>query len=182
MNDTSDFQVYRVREDHPQGPKSLRKMRTGVVELPTRAVASQAANHRDLQSLVGVETAAPLSHVLDQLAQPVTHNGHRSRGLQPLVGADSLLAMHLLRGEFSLHGFRNRDLREPLFGQKSDPADIRRDSGKVSRLLRLFRDHGLIDRVQGTHRYPLTAHARRTLPGLLAIRNTNTKRFSELVV
>ncbi len=69
--------------------------------------------------------------------------------------------------------------------QKSDPADIRRDSGKVSRLLRLlrlFRDHGLIDRVQGTHRNPLTAHARRTLPGLLAIRNTNTRRFSELVV
>ncbi len=182
INDTSDFKVHRASEDDPQGPKSLRKMRKGVVELPARAAASQAANNRYLESLAGVETAAPLSQVLDQLAKPVTHNGHRSRGLQPLVGADAQLAQHLLRGEFSLHGFRNRDLREPLFGQKSDPADIRRDSGKVSRLLRLFRDHGLIYRVKGTHRYQLTAHARRTLPGLLAIRNTNTQRLNELVV
>ena len=182
INDTSDFKVHRASEDDPQGPKSLRKMRKGVVELPARAAASQAANNRYLESLAGVETAAPLSQVLDQLAKPVTPNGHRSRGLQLLVGADAQLAQHLLRGEFSLHGFRHRDLREPLFGAKSDPADIRRDSGKVSRLLRLFRDHGLIDRVKGTHRDQLTAHARRPLPGLLAIRNTNTHRLNELVV
>ena len=182
INDISDFKVHRASEDDPQGSQSLRKMRKGVVELPARTAASQAANNCYLESLAGVETAAPLSQVLDQLAQPVTHNGHRSRGLRPLTGADAQLAQHLLRGEFSRHGFRNRDLREPLFGPKSDPADIRRDSAKVSRLLRLFRDHSLIDRVKATHRDQLPAPARRTLPGLLAIRNTNKQRLNELVV
>ena len=36
INDTSDFKVHLASEDDPQGPKSLRKMCTGVVELPAR--------------------------------------------------------------------------------------------------------------------------------------------------
>ncbi len=179
INDPGDFQVYRASETDPDGPKSLRKMRKGVVELPARAKASQASNRRYLESLAAVDSTTPLSQVLEPLSQPVVSRGHRSRGLHPLVGEDARLAECLLRGEFAIHGFRNRQVRVLLFGESHDPAQTRRDPAKTGRLLR---DHKLIYRVQGTHRYQLTAQGRRTLPGLLSIRTTNTKNLRELAV
>lgn len=182
INDPGDFQVYRASETDPDGPKSRRKMRRGVVELPARAQASQAANRRYLESLAAVDSATPLVRILEPLSKPVVKNGHRSRGLHPLVGEDARLAECLLRGEFALHGFRNRQVRVLLFGETKDPAQTRRDSAKTTRLLRLFRDHQLIYRIKGTHRYQLTAQARRSLPGLLSIRNTNTEKLREMAM
>ncbi|MCA9069506.1 MAG: hypothetical protein KDA84_11305 [Planctomycetaceae bacterium] len=182
INAPGDFQVYRASEADPDGPKSRRKMRRGVVELPARAKASQAANRRYLESLAAVDSATPLARILEPLSKPVVTNGHRSRGLHPLVGNDARLAECLLKGEFALHGFRNRQLRVLLFGESDDPAQVRRDSAKTGRLLRLFRDHNLIYRVKGTHRYQLSARGRRTLPNLLAIRTTNAKKLHELAI
>lgn len=182
INDPGDFQVYRASESDPDGPKSLRKMRKGVVELPARAKASQAANRRYLESLAAVDSKTPLGKILEPLSRPVVNNGHRSRGLHPLVGEDARLAECLLRGEFAIHGFRNRQVRVLLFGETDDPTQTRRDSAKTGRLLRLFRDHNLIYRVKGTHRYQLTAEARRILPGLLSIKTTNTEKLRELAM
>jgi hypothetical protein len=182
INDPTPFQVYRASETDPDGQKSLRKMRKGVVELPARAKASQAANRRYLESLAAVDSTTPLGQILEPLSKPVVTNGHRSRGLSPLVGEDARLAQCLLRGEFALQGFRNRQVRVVLFGATDDPQKARRDSAKTGRLLRLFRDHNLIYRVQGTHRYHLTALARRTLPSLLNLRTTNAEKLRELAM
>jgi hypothetical protein len=182
INDPGDFQVHRASETNPEGPKSRRKMRRGVVELPARAQVSQAANRRYLESLAAVDSPTPLSRVLERLSKPVVTNGHRSRGLSPLVGEDARLAECVLRGEFSLKGFRNRQVRILLFGETHDPAQARRDSAKTGRLLRLFRDHRLIDRVKGTHRYQLTAFGRRTLPNFLTIRTTNAEKLRTLAM
>lgn len=182
INDPGDFQVYRASESDPLGPKSRRKMRKGVVELPARAQVSQAANRRYLEALAAVDSTTPLGRILDPLSKPVVSNGHRSRGLHPLVGDDACLAECLLKGEFALQGFRNRQVRVLLFGTTNDPAQLRRDSAKTGRLLRLFRDHHLIYRVQGTHRYHLTAYGRRTLPSLLSLRTTNAEKLRELAM
>ncbi len=69
-----------------------------------------------------------------------------------------------------------------LFGESADPAERRRNSAKTGRLLRLFKDHNLLYRVKGTHRYQLTAHGHRTLPGLVSIRNTNTQKLQEIAL
>ena len=182
INNPGEFQVYRASEADPEGPKSLRKMRKGVVELPARSKVSQSANGRYLDALAEVESDKPLHRVLDKLSQAVIKNGHRSRGLHPLVGTDAALAVELLRGEFSINGFRNKDVRVLLFGESADPAERRRNSAKTGRLLRLFKDHNLLYRVKGTHRYQLTAHGHRTLPGLVSIRNTNTQKLQEIAL
>jgi hypothetical protein len=180
INDARDLRVHRASETDPHGPKSLRVLRKGVVDLPRRAEISQASNRRYLEALAAVESDAPLAKPLDAVAQPVTTAGHRSRGLHPLVGDDAHLAEILLRGEFAINGFRNRDVRPLLFGHTTDAAQARRQSGKVGRLLRLFRDHGLIHRVQGTHRYQLTAEGRRTLPAFLAARQAKITKLQQL--
>lgn len=86
----------------------------------------------------------------------------------------------VLRGEFAVNGFRNRDVRERLFGVTTCQREQRRQSGKVSRMLRLFREHGLIRKVKGTHHYHLTAHGRRTLPAFIAARNANTQKLNNI--
>jgi hypothetical protein len=57
INDARDLRVYRASETDPHGPKTLRILRKGVVDLPRRADISQAANERYLESLAAVETS-----------------------------------------------------------------------------------------------------------------------------
>jgi hypothetical protein len=179
INDARDMRVYRTSENDPSGPKKLQRLRKGVVDLPRRAEISQAANKRYLEALAAVETPTLLRDVLDRLAQPIKHDGRRSRGLQPLSGRDADLVAFLMRGEFTINGFRNRDLRHALFGPTDDPAQIPRQSASSGRLLRLFREHKLIYRVKGTHRYQLSAEGRRQLPVLLAVRQASTRQLQQ---
>jgi hypothetical protein len=86
----------------------------------------------------------------------------------------------LLRGEFTLNGFRNRDLRKLLFGETDDARTSRRQSAQIGRLLRLFREHGLIYKVRGIHRYQVSAQGRRVLPTVVAARHANTQKLQQL--
>jgi hypothetical protein len=45
------------------------------------------------------------------------HNGRRVRALNPHAPADAALLTAISRGEFTLNGFRNRDLRTLLFNK-----------------------------------------------------------------
>lgn len=179
INSTRDFRVHRASETDPHGPKKLRTLRKGVVDLPCRANISQAANQRYLESLAAVDAPIPLSQTIERLAQPVKRDDGRARGLHPLTGMDATLVEHMLRGEFAINGFRNRDLRALLFSNGTKQENLRR-SAQVGRLLRIFRLHGLIRRVKGTHRYHLTAVGRRILPTLHTVRFTNIEKLRQL--
>lgn len=177
INDARDLRVHRASETDPNGPKSLRQLRKGVVDLPRRAEISEAANQRYLAALGEVTAQVPLKTALEKVSAAVQRRGHRSRGLHPLVGNDAKLAEQMLRGEYCINGFRNRDLREALFGNAEDAQVIRRQSAQVGRLLRMYCDHRLIYRVKGTHRYRLSAKGRRTLPAFVAARNASTEQL-----
>lgn len=128
-----------------------------------------------------MDAGTPLGEVTDKLALPVISRGHRSRGLHPLAGIDADLVGVLLKGEFLIRGFRNREVRELLFGVTDDPVECRRRSGRVTRLLRLFADHGLIHKIAKTHRYQLTAEGRRLLPTFINARAASTQKRASLV-
>lgn len=180
INDARDLSVYRASEADPQGKKTWRRLRHGVVDLPRRAEISQAANTRYLTALAAVDAETPLGKAADALNRPVVRTTRRFRGLNPLSGRDADLAQCLLRGEFALNGFRNGDIRRLLCPKNHDAQELRRQSAQVSRWLRLFREHGLIYKVKGTHRYQLTAEGRRTLPAFIAARNASAKQLNQL--
>lgn len=85
------------------------------------------------------------------------------------------------RGEFSLNGFRNRDLRLLLFtdAEASKPKQ-RRHAAAVSRQLALLRAHRLINKVAGTHRYHLSRQGRIIVTALIAARNVGTEQLTKL--
>jgi hypothetical protein len=180
INHARDMRVYRASETNPSGPKSWRILRKGVADLPRRAQISQAANIRYLAALEAVDAKTPLGQVADAVARAVTWQGCRARGLSPFTGDDARLAATLLRGEFTINGFRNRDLRQLLFPEAKTGPELRRTSSKVTRWLRLFRAHGLIQKVKGTHRYQLTADGRRKLPAFIAARNASAEELTKI--
>lgn len=180
IQDARDLKVYRASETDPDGEKSWRIMRKAVADLPRRAQVSQGANTRYLKALAAVDATTPLGRIADAVGQPVLRDGRRFRGLQPLSGPDADVAKILLRGEFTIHGFRNRDIRQLLHPGPCSDEQRRRQAGQVTRLLRLFREHRLIYKIKGTHRYQLTAHGHRTLPAFLAARNANAEQLNQL--
>ena len=89
-------------------------------------------------------------------------------------------SISFVRGEFTLNGFRNRDIRERLHPGRPSNVEQKRQSSQISRLLRLFREHGLILKHKGTHRYQLTSQGRRILPAFIAARHANTEKLNRL--
>ena len=97
-----------------------------------------------------------------------------------LAPDDHALLAAVIRGEFALNGFRNRDLRPLLFGDgEFPPAEIKRQSSKITRLLRA---HGLIQKVPKTHRHTLTDNGRQTITALQTAQRASPQQLHKLAV
>jgi hypothetical protein len=128
INDVSGFKTFRVPPDKPAAEPSWQQMRKGVADLHRRTETSQGANERYLRALASVEDTTPLGTQAARLCQPVRHNGRQVRTLNPYAPGDSKLLDAISRGEFTINGFRNRDLRQLLFTDAAEPDDMRRRS------------------------------------------------------
>ena len=185
INDARDLRVYRHKEGeaHPDTTaKQWRTLRKGVADVGRRAELSQQANARYLDALAAVDDATPVGTLVAPLCRRVRWKGRPARGLNPLAGEDAALLRAINRGEFAMTGFRNRDLRACLFGAAAatDPAVRRRQSGQVTRRIRLLRAHGLVKKVSGTHRYQVSAKGRVIIAALLTAQAANTRRLLEV--
>ena len=181
LNDVSDMKVFRRAEGEKSGPRQWRPLRKGVADIKRRARISQAANERYLDALAGVHADQPLGALTKGICQPTQLNGKRVRALQPWSPGDAELLSAVARPEFAINGFRNRDLREVLFGSRPASAEeSRRQSAKVTRQLRMLRAHGLVLKVARTHRYQLTAGGRTILAALQAARQANAEQLAKL--
>jgi DNA-binding HxlR family transcriptional regulator len=78
-----------------------------------------------------------------------------------------------------INGLRNRDLQRLLWSTAPlDPKEKRRRSAAVSRKLRLLVAHGLIHKVQKTHRYQVSANGRSAIQAILSIQQTSMAALS----
>jgi hypothetical protein len=181
INDVDDFKTFRAPENKPNAAPSWQRMRKGVADLHRRAEVSQAANDRYLEALASVEDTTSLGELAARLCRPARHNGRRVRALNPHAPADAALLTAISRGEFTLNGFRNRDLRTLLFSKvPASKSERQRQAAAVSRKLLLLRAHHLIRKVPRTHRYLLTKAGRIAITALIAARNANTQELTRL--
>lgn len=149
-----------------------------MADLHRQADISQRANERLAESLATVADPTPLGKLLAPLGRPVIRDGYRARALNPLTGGDGELLRTIAGGAFLVQGFRNRDVRLALYGAAADAAAQRRQSAAVTRRLRLLRAHGLIIKVQKTHRYQVSAQGRRILTALLSAHAADARRLA----
>lgn len=187
MNNEADFKVYRPKEGDSEGPLDWRSLRKGVADLYRRAQVCQAANNRYLDALTSVDDSTTLEELLATITSRTTWNGKPVRALRPFEPDDARLLQAVSRGEFTINGFRNRDLQQLLFRttQQLTPKDAnkeanieaRRRSAKVTRLLRMLRAHGLITKVPSTHRYQVTSLGRQIITAVLTARQTSVRQL-----
>ena len=138
-------------------------MAKGVANLYRYAEVSLAANARYLQALADVQDPAAAQQHLGKMGNPIRRNGRSYRGLNPIAKLDVQLFAAVLRAEHFIMGFRNRDIRRQLFPKTKDSVTIRRQSSRVSRLLKLLNIHQLIAKIPRSRRWRITLKAQRLL-------------------
>jgi hypothetical protein len=175
IGDPSDFKVFRTRQNDPDGTPEWLPLRKGVADLHRRAEVSHRSNNIYLNALAAVGDSSPCSRLFDSVSRPVTDQGRRVRALRLADPDDILLLQAIARGEFAISGFRNADIRRRLYPTATNlhPLEQRRLSSKVTRLLRLLRAHGLIQKIQKTSRYRLTTLGHTLTAALFATRNAD---------
>ena len=80
----------------------------------------------------------------------------RVNGFNPAASGDIVLFAAVLRGQHTLRGFRNSDIRQHLFGSAKTTADRHRHRATVSHLLKRLHLHGLIAKIPRTRRWRVT--------------------------
>jgi hypothetical protein len=184
INNPRGFVVYRTAENDPQGELDWRALRRSVADLHRRAQVSQAANERYLEALAGVAETRTVKDLVEPLCRRVTEPGKNAvrkvRALNPFAAADADLLTAISDPKWMVNGLRNRDLVQALYTKPTeDPLEKRRRSARVTRLLRLVRAHGLLQKVPRTHRYQVSVEARTKILALLAARNANPDELTK---
>lgn len=181
MNNPSDFKVLRKKHGQSKGKARWRPLRRGVADVHRRAQVSQASNQRYLDALAATDTSTPLGERIRDICKPTTYRNKPVRALRPWADPDLALLRAINRGEFSVNGFRNRDLQSLLFDQAAgSDQEKRRRSARLSRLLRMLRAHHLIQKVSRTHRYVLTYRGREIISAVVASHQITLEQLNKL--
>jgi hypothetical protein len=161
-NDVGFFKHHRQVEQ--RDGKTIWKnapVRKTIYSLPVLTELMGAANQRYIDFLSSLEDPSAGFKHLDKLGE-TTHEKERSyRGFNLFDREDLKLFEIIARGEFLISGFQNRNLRDFMPGY---------NSGKVSRLIRCLRAHGLLKKVRNTYKYYLTKLGQKIVLAALKVR------------
>jgi hypothetical protein len=179
INNVRRFKVRRMTER--KGIRRMRwiPMRLGLADLERRVEVSRAANERYLEALAVVDVPAPVAKLLDAVSRRVVKKNRPYRALRPISPEQATIFRAALSGEFLIRGFTNKEFRKAM-GQ-TEPADrqeLRRQSGRATRLLSLLRAHGLIYKVSRTRYYRATKHGQQVMSAALKVRAANVAKLA----
>jgi len=179
INNPRRFRVRRPATRRGRCRMCWTPMRKGLADIARRVDICRAANERYLEALAVVGQPQPVRQTFDPVSRRILHHGRPYRPLRPLTPEDTDLFRVVLRGEFLIQGFRNADLRRWLAPPAdSDAQHRRRTSGRITRLLRLLRAHGLIRKVSRTRYYRVTAKGHRVMTTALQLREIDLQRLA----
>jgi len=173
INNPRRFKVYRETIRNGERVHAWIPMRKGVADIYRRIEVSRAANSRYLEALSILGDEQPSHRLLDPVSRPIYRNGRRYRGLRPIAPEEATFFEALLHGEFHIRGFRNADLRKLLFPSTKTKKEERSATGRITRLIRLLRAHGLLRKVPKTHLYRLTLKGHRVMGTSLIFRQAD---------
>ncbi len=178
INNAHRFQCLRMTVR--KGVRGLRwiPMRQAVADLGRRVEISRAANERYLEALAIVTVPSPARVLLDGVSRPVIKDERPYRALRPVSPSDAVVFAAVLKGQFLLKGFTQRDVREQIEpGPFRDPDERRRASGRTTRRLRLLRAHGLIRKIGGTRYYRVTPKGQKVMSAALKLRDADVTKL-----
>jgi len=90
---------------------------------------------------------------LEKVTSSKAENNRSYKGFNFFNKDDLAILMAIVRGEFNINGFRNKNLQKLL----------NFNSSKVSRLIKRLRVHGLIKKANASYKYYLTKIGKETI-------------------
>ena len=164
INSAKEFWVYRTQH-HRDGTSSVGyyPMTKSVASLVDYQAQALACNRRYLDALAVVDDPAPAYQELRQLTEPKVVEGRSYAGFNPARRQDVRLFEVVLDGDHIARGFRNGDIREPLFGHPKPLVLQRRTSAAVGRLLKRLHVRHLVAKIPRTRRWRVTERGRHLL-------------------
>jgi hypothetical protein len=180
MNQPDMFKVHRHAQGETESqPKRLLPLRKGVADTVLRTQVSQEVTDRFFDNLAAAQCETPVAEILDGVVKSFTKNGRRVRALDP-TGKDRALLQALRDPQFLISGTSNKALRESLRGKPGYKNMTEKQlSAKLSRQLRLLRDHSLIRKIPRQRRYMITQKGRETTMALDALLAASTKQLMD---
>jgi hypothetical protein len=158
VNNPREFKVRRWGTRKGEEVLGWFPMAKGVANMYRYAKVARSANHNYLTALSQADSRAVKSGAqLRQLANSRRRKGRGHRGFNPASSSDVLLFAAVLRAEHHIHGFRNQDIRTRLLPAVRDQRTHRRQSARVSRILKRLHVHGLIAKIPRSRRWRVTA-------------------------
>jgi hypothetical protein len=147
-NDVSFFKHYREVE-HRGGNKSMKyaPLKKNIYSLTLLAVLFKASNKRYLEFISAFDNKEAGRKRLDKVTKSKKNNNRNYKGFNFFSQQDLSLMLTVLRGEYNISGFRNKDIRWrlPEF-----------NTGKITRLIKRMKVFGFIKRAGKTYKYYLT--------------------------
>jgi hypothetical protein len=140
-----------------------------VINLYRYREVAPASNRRYLDALAVVDDPAPAYRRVGELTEPVVVSGRSHAGFNPASPGDVRLFRAVLAGENLLHGFRNADIRQALYGTTEDAADRRRQCHAVGRMLKRLHVRGLIVKVPHSHRWHVSGKGHQVLGAVVRL-------------
>jgi hypothetical protein len=170
INQPREFKVRRVTRFKGRVHARWTPMPKGVAFLDRTERIAAAANRRYLDGLVGITDPGAAKKALDRMAVASRTKVRSHRGFNPADPDDAKLFKAVLAGEHVIAGFRNRHVREALFGVTDDPAVAKRHAARVTRLLNRLHSHGYVAKIPRTHRWRVTNLGRATMSAVIDVR------------
>lgn len=178
LNNVRRFKVRRCTQRRGKRAMHWIPMRKGIMDLPRRTELCRAANERYLQALGVVGEPSPTRQLLDPLSRRVTEKGRLYRALRPVSPDEARVFAVVMDGRYHLKGFTNAHLRHELLPHANDAKQQRRQSGQITRILRLLRAHGLIRKISHTRYYRVSESGQRAMTAALRIRAADVTRLA----
>ncbi len=170
-------EAFKVRKRVRRGDKTVTEwvpMRKGVANLFRYRDVSRASNGRYFEALAVVDDPTHAITGLNAITQRKrTRTGQSVKAFNPLSEENQRIFKALLSGAHAMSGFRNAELREQLAESgffKSCRRCLRKQSAKLSKLLKRFHVYGLIAKIPRTRRWRLTKKGFALLSAAVALR------------
>jgi hypothetical protein len=161
----NDVGAFRVQRDvrHKDGTITEEKapMRKTIYSLYQLFTIMKAANYRYLEFISAFDDHSDGQRKLADTTKSVEENGRSYRGFNFFNSDDLRILEAIDRGEFNLLGLQNKDIRSRL----------KISSVAMSRVFKRLRLHGLIEKIEGSYKYFITALGKSVVAAGLKIRN-----------
>ncbi len=162
VNNPTFFKHYRevVKRDGT----CIRKyahMRKSIYSLFDLQKLLRASNHRYLEFISSFEDKSTGIKALNKVTQRSIEKDRSYKGINFFNSEDLKLLQAIVRGEYNISGFQNKNVKEQI---------PNKSSGQISRALKRLRVHGLIKKIRNTYKYYLTTLGRKVIATGLKLR------------